>query len=312
MNNMQAVQKLNERELELGISAEASWHAKYRDSAWVYVGGLATELTEGDIICVLSQWGEVEDFNYPRDKKTGKPRGWCWCKYRPRRPRREQVAATPRPRRGSSVDGSRDAAATTWMVRGDGLGRRYEDQRSTILAVDNMNGAKLLRRTLRVDHCEKYKLPPELRDKEEAAEDHYGPAPTSKFAPGAAYVGKDLASSATLDRGVDVYPRPSETKQHPWLRYVLQEDASSVSSGSRPRRGVPRGYSEGRSTLRAVSGGRRCRCKNQRRRSSSRRMRSSRRRGCRLGSRPVVVRTPDEQVDRPVVVRMSMWIVRSS
>ena len=61
---------------------------------------------------MLSQWGEVEDFNYPRDAKTGKPRGWCWCK--------------------------------------------YEDQRSTILCVDNMNGAKLLQRTLRVDHCEKW------------------------------------------------------------------------------------------------------------------------------------------------------------
>eukprot|EP00965_Chrysotila_dentata_P030770 1024956-Pleurochrysis_carterae.AAC.1 len=29
----------------------------------------------------------------------------------------------------------------------------YEDQRSTVLAVDNFNGAKLLGRTLRVDHC---------------------------------------------------------------------------------------------------------------------------------------------------------------
>lgn len=28
----------------------------------------------------------------------------------------------------------------------------YEDQRSTILAVDNLNGAKVLDRTLRVDH----------------------------------------------------------------------------------------------------------------------------------------------------------------
>ena len=136
MNNMAQVQKLNERELELGISAEASWHAKYKDSAWVYVGGLSTDLSEGDIICVLSQWGEIEDFNYPREKKTGKPRGWCWAK--------------------------------------------YEDQRSTILAVDNGNGASLLSRTLRVDHCEKYKLPPELRDRDDAQEaeaaGHYGPA----------------------------------------------------------------------------------------------------------------------------------------
>ena len=160
MKNMAQVQKLNERELELGISAEASWHAKYKDSAWVYVGGLSTDLSEGDIICVLSQWGEVEDFNYPRDKKTGKPRGWCWAK--------------------------------------------YEDQRSTILAVDNGNGASLLSRTLRVDHCEKYKLPPELRDRDDAQEaeaaGHYGPAdaPKSKFAPGAVYEGKELASAHTL------------------------------------------------------------------------------------------------------------------
>jgi RNA recognition motif-containing protein len=33
----------------------------------------------------------------------------------------------------------------------------YEDQRSTILAVDNLNGAELLGRTLRVDHVQNYK-----------------------------------------------------------------------------------------------------------------------------------------------------------
>jgi RNA-binding motif protein, X-linked 2 len=35
----------------------------------------------------------------------------------------------------------------------------YEDQRSTILAVDNLNGATVLDRTLRVDHVKKYKQP---------------------------------------------------------------------------------------------------------------------------------------------------------
>lgn len=35
----------------------------------------------------------------------------------------------------------------------------YEDQRSTILAVDNLNGAKVLDRTLRVDHVKNYKQP---------------------------------------------------------------------------------------------------------------------------------------------------------
>ena len=35
----------------------------------------------------------------------------------------------------------------------------YEDQRSTILAVDNFNGAEVCGRTLRVDHIKKYKPP---------------------------------------------------------------------------------------------------------------------------------------------------------
>lgn len=35
----------------------------------------------------------------------------------------------------------------------------YEDQRSTILAVDNLNGAKVLEKTLRVDHVKHYKQP---------------------------------------------------------------------------------------------------------------------------------------------------------
>ena len=35
----------------------------------------------------------------------------------------------------------------------------YEDQRSTILAVDNLNGAKVLERTLKVDHVRDYKQP---------------------------------------------------------------------------------------------------------------------------------------------------------
>jgi len=44
----------------------------------------------------------------------------------------------------------------------------YEDQRSTDLAVDNLNGIKLLGRILRVDHVENYKAPKERKDDDEA------------------------------------------------------------------------------------------------------------------------------------------------
>ncbi|KAK6050529.1 hypothetical protein COOONC_11967 [Cooperia oncophora] len=35
----------------------------------------------------------------------------------------------------------------------------YQDQRSTVLAVDNFNGITLLKRMIRVDHVEQYKVP---------------------------------------------------------------------------------------------------------------------------------------------------------
>lgn len=35
----------------------------------------------------------------------------------------------------------------------------YEDQRSTVLAVDNLNGSQVLGRTLRVDHVDRYSQP---------------------------------------------------------------------------------------------------------------------------------------------------------
>jgi len=88
-------------------------HDDFKDSAYIFVGGLPYELTEGDVICVFSQYGEVLDLNYARDQETGKPKGFAFLK--------------------------------------------YDDQRSTVLAVDNFNGATLLGRTLRVDHSRDYR-----------------------------------------------------------------------------------------------------------------------------------------------------------
>lgn len=55
------------------------------------------------------------DVNLPRDKNTGKTRGFGFL--------------------------------------------MYEDQRSTVLAVDNLNGATVRNRTLKVDHVKNYKQP---------------------------------------------------------------------------------------------------------------------------------------------------------
>ncbi|KAJ8502334.1 hypothetical protein ONZ45_g11864 [Pleurotus djamor] len=114
MNVVREINKINDLELKLGVSG-ASWHDEYKDSAYIFIGGLHFELSEGDVITIFSQYGEVMDINMPRDKETGKPRGFAFL--------------------------------------------MYEDQRSTVLAVDNLNGSKVLEKTLRVDHVKNYKQP---------------------------------------------------------------------------------------------------------------------------------------------------------
>ncbi|OQE12225.1 hypothetical protein PENVUL_c001G05817 [Penicillium vulpinum] len=109
MNSIRQVQALNKRELEHAIPPEASWHADYRDTAYIYIGGLPFDLSEGDIIAIFSQYGEPVHVNLVRDKETGKSKGFAFLK--------------------------------------------YEDQRSTDLAVDNLGGASVMGRLLRVDHA---------------------------------------------------------------------------------------------------------------------------------------------------------------
>ncbi|KAL8498815.1 hypothetical protein ACS0TY_021956 [Phlomoides rotata] len=103
------IQNINKKESNLGLSEEASWHAKYKDSAYVFVGGIPFDLTEGDLLAMFAQY-EIIDVNLIRDKGTGKSKGFAFL--------------------------------------------AYEDQRSTTLAVDNLNGAQILGRIVRVDQCE--------------------------------------------------------------------------------------------------------------------------------------------------------------
>ncbi len=57
MNVVKEIERINEKEARLGVSLEGSWHEQYKDSAYVYVGGLDYGLTEGDVIAVFSQYG---------------------------------------------------------------------------------------------------------------------------------------------------------------------------------------------------------------------------------------------------------------
>ncbi|OAL00845.1 RNA-binding domain-containing protein, partial [Phaeosphaeriaceae sp. SRC1lsM3a] len=85
MNSVRAIQQLNKRELEAGINPEGSWHTDYRDTAFINIGGLPFELSEGDIITIFSQYGEPVWVKLARDKETGKSRGFAWLKYEDQR-----------------------------------------------------------------------------------------------------------------------------------------------------------------------------------------------------------------------------------
>lgn len=131
MNTIRSIAALNQRELDAGTTDAASWHADYIDTAYIYIGGLPYELSEGDIISIFSQYGEPVHCNLIRDKETGKSRGFAFLK--------------------------------------------YEDQRSTNLAVDNLSGANVLGRTISVDHHRyKHKEAEEKAEEEVRDKKHSG------------------------------------------------------------------------------------------------------------------------------------------
>ncbi len=116
MNKIRDVERLNQAELESGVSLQGSWHMAYRGSNYVFVGGLPYDLTEGDLEVVMSQFGILTDLRLQRDPGTGNSKGFGWVS--------------------------------------------YADWRSTVLAVDNMNGVELLGRKVSVDHAATYVPPP--------------------------------------------------------------------------------------------------------------------------------------------------------
>jgi len=112
---IEAVKKLTETELDKLVNPANSWHTQYSSSAYIYIGNLDPRLTEGDVITVFSQFGDIVDINMARDKDSGKSLGFCFL--------------------------------------------AFQNQKSTIIAIDNMIGYPLLGRTLRVDHVLDYKPP---------------------------------------------------------------------------------------------------------------------------------------------------------
>ena len=72
LTQIKNTQKASQREIADGVADSASWHAKFKHSAYIFVGGLDYTLTEGDLLAVFAQYGEIVDVNLVRDQDTGK------------------------------------------------------------------------------------------------------------------------------------------------------------------------------------------------------------------------------------------------
>lgn len=81
MNSIHKINQINQKELESNVSDEASWHADYKDTSYIYVGNLHESLLEKDILTIFSQYGNPTHINLIRDKDTEKSRGFCYLKY---------------------------------------------------------------------------------------------------------------------------------------------------------------------------------------------------------------------------------------
>lgn len=205
MNNIRQIQALNKRELENAVYVfstytsaarflshytnffvlitnrppAASWHADYRDTAYIYIGGLPFDLSEGDIVTICSQFGEPVHINLVRDKETGKSRGFAFLK--------------------------------------------YEDQRSTDLAVDNLGGSTVLGRILRVDHV-RYKRRDDEEDEGDNVAKLMGDTTVPDTAPGSEESRRHRRRGRRESEGENEPPRPQLKEEKELVELIQAHD----------------------------------------------------------------------------------------
>jgi RNA-binding motif protein, X-linked 2 len=66
ITNIRSRQKQREQEVIQGLSDKASYHNDFKGSAYIYAGQLSFKLTEGDLLAIFSEYGEVVDVNLVR------------------------------------------------------------------------------------------------------------------------------------------------------------------------------------------------------------------------------------------------------
>ncbi|KAL7440412.1 hypothetical protein ACHAXH_005852 [Discostella pseudostelligera] len=199
MNVINEILRINNLELEKGLTyTSGSWHNQYRNSSWVYIGNLPLNLTEGDVICILSQYGEIDDIHLVRDSDSGKSKGFAFVKYTDAR---SAVLAV------DNFTGS--------MV----LGRT--------LRVDHVENYRLPKHVREKEEKEREEMKlkggkGEDDSDNDSSDDDYdddrgekkvGDSRHGVAESGHAYKGQELASSFDIHSGQDLFARPPQTSQ---------------------------------------------------------------------------------------------------
>mmetsp|Transcript_34504 Transcript_34504/g.70579 ORF Transcript_34504/g.70579 Transcript_34504/m.70579 type:complete len:251 (+) Transcript_34504:95-847(+) len=187
MNVISEIQRINQLELSKGLThTPASWHSKYSSSAWINIGSLPLNLSEGDIICIFSQYGEIDDVHLVREADTGKSRGFAFLKYE-------------------------DARSCVLAV--DNLGGSCVLGR--MLRVDHVERYRLPKHV--IEREEKEAL-------EAAEEDDSDEKKIEAAEAGHAYKGQELASEYDIHAGQDLFAAPKKSGRDDDLNQ--REDAS--------------------------------------------------------------------------------------
>ena len=114
----------------------------------------------------------------------------------------------------------------------------FQNQLSTILAVDNLNGMKLLGRLVRVDHVHTYKLPKDLEKMDEDRKKLFleGCAPKPLAAPDQAAAAVSPSSSDSLDDEKKAKKSAKKKKKKEKKKKKKRKrDSSSEAEEDRPR-----------------------------------------------------------------------------
>jgi RNA-binding motif protein, X-linked 2 len=157
LTNIRSRQRQRQQEVINGVPDSASYHSEFRQSAYIFAGQLSFNLTEGDLLAVFSEYGEVVDVNLVRfDPELPHTRNLVEHKIREGSLSGIRRLLSPAVARAAAHRRSVRREKKTGKSRGFAF-LAYEDQRSTDVAVDNLNGFVINGRTIAVDHVKDYK-----------------------------------------------------------------------------------------------------------------------------------------------------------